>query len=316
MSDYLNIRWLGSEKSKVGKFVPGGSVWHVSGEAVEEEGVLLLPNPTRIYDTPMRTFWEQGNYGRVFQGFGIDNRDPLLGFQIYAGVNGLPEDWRYTDSMFRRSWSYEKPGRLVFETSDTLRFLELQKLSEPESYQGSIEDGRDPFLFGDATIIMKAAGENPNYQTEPIVEEKTCTSTSGFFTFTVINDGDFECWPKWTVSSIGSNVVWKFSDYSLGSDEYRQEGQHANRMWTAPKLTADEHTTFDADPRNEFASSSKDTNVWARCVSQLLYPIPPHTRVTLRAEYTGAVVGDSVRLTYAPQHTLPFSTPYFEDWVG
>lgn len=315
MSDYLNIRWLGCEKSKVGKFVPGGSVWHVSGEAVEEEGVLLLPNPTRIYDTPMRTFWEQGNYGRVFQGFNIDNRDPQLGFQVYAGVNGLPEDWRYTDSMFRRSWSYDRPGRLEFETANSLRYLELQMLQEPQSYEGGLEDGRDPFLTADATIIIKAGGPNPNYQGETVVQEQNCTGSSGFMEFPVENDGDFEMWVRWTVSSVSGGVKWKFSDYSLGCDEYQRAALDANRKWQAPTLIAGEHATFTADPREDAAQSSLDTNVWARCVSQLLYPIPAHTRVTLRAEYESATTSDKCRLTYTPQYTLPFSEGYAEDWV-
>lgn len=314
MSEYLNIRWLGSEKSKRGKFVPGGSVWHLSGDAVEEEGVLLLPNPTRMYDTPMLTFWQNGQYGRVFQGFGIDNRDSQLAFQIYAGMNGLPLDWRYTDSMFRRSWSYEKPGRLEFETDKGVRYLELQMLSEPESYTGGIEDGRDPFLFGEGRLLIKAGGEDPNFKGYPVVQEKVCATTSGYHDFEVTNDGDFETWVRWTVSSVGGNAVWKFGDPSLGCDEYQSEVAHANRKWTAPKLMAGEHASFSADPRKEFAGSNLDTNVWARCVSQLLYPIPPHTRVTLRAEFTGAVVGDSCKLTYQPTYTLPFSEPYFETW--
>jgi hypothetical protein len=314
MSDYLNILWLGAEKSKKGLFVPGGSVWHLSGDAIEEEGVMLLPNPTRMYDTPVLSFWQNGQYGRVFQGFGVDNRDTQLGFQIFSGYDGLPEDWRYTDSLFRRSWKYDRPGRLAFETENTYRFLELQKLSEPESYTGTIENGQDPFLWGDATVMLKAGGENPNFQGEPVVQERVCSGVSGSMTFTATNDGDMEMWCVWAVSSVHGGTKWVLPDPSLGCDEFAREDVDAHRTWPAPALQAGEHTVFTADPRVEFARSSIDTNPWARCDSQLFYPIPEHTQVQLTVSYTGAVAGDVCRLTYIPQYSLPFSEGYFEVW--
>lgn len=308
----LNIRLLGCENSTTSKFIkgPDTSVWHVSGDAMEEEGVMLLPNPTRFYDTPMATFWQTGNYGRVFQGFGADNRDMQLGWQIYAGVDGDFMDWRYTDALFRMAWDYSRPSRLEFETSSSSRYMDLQLLSEPESYSGDSSGGFDPHLTHDATVITKVGGPNPNFFGRTQVVEKYCTGPSGSMSFTVDNDGDMEIWLKWTVSSSQDGTQYELPDFSLGCNEYLRQTVDAGRKWETPILMANEHVSFNADPRVEFADSALDTNVWARCKSQLLYPVPPHTKVELPVSYTGASTSDVVRLTYAAQHSRPFGVSH------
>lgn len=291
-------------------------MWHVSGDGIEKEGVLLLPNPTRIYDTPMLTFWHNGQYGRVFQGFGIDNRDSQLGWQVYGGEYGTARDWRLTDSLFRMSWAYDRLGRLEFHADDSKpRFLELQLLEAPESYTGEVEGGKDPHLRADATVITKVGGPNPNWQGYPEVITQNCEGESGTLYFEVDNDGDMETWVKWTVSSETEGTQYVFPDYSLGEDEYLRAEADATRTWRSPILMAGEHCVFTPDPRMEFADSNISTNVWARCKSQLLYPIPPHTKVTLPVQYSGATTDDKVRLTYQNQYSRPFGVSYSREVI-
>lgn len=311
MSEYLNIRWLGSEESTADKFVQGPrtSVWHVSGDAMEEEGVMLLPKPTRFYDTPIATVWQQGAYGRVFQGFSIDSRDSQLGWQIYAGEDGDVSDWSYTDMLFRLSWAYDRLGRLEFETDESLRYLDLSLLSEPESYEGEVENGHDPHLTHDATVITKVGGPNPNFKSPDVVVEKPADGY-GVLTFDIVNDGDMEMWPRWTVSSVGANTRWYLPDKSYGSEEYGRGVTDANRVWKGPLLQAGEHTVFDSDPRVEFADSDLATNVWARCKGQLMYPIPPHTKTQVQVSYENCRPGDVCRLTYHKEYTRPFGLSY------
>lgn len=303
---WLHIRVLGCENSTRDKFIegPDTSYWHVSGDAMEAEGVMLLPNPTRMHDTPMSTVWAQGNYGRVFQGFRMEPRDMTLAFQIYAGYNGeTPDDWRLIDSEFRMAWAPDKLTRIEFETSDGVRYLDVQLMSEPTSYQGEVENGQSPFLMHDATVSMNVGGPISNFCGPDVVVDKACSVGSGSLSFDVENDGDQELWLRWVVESNGSNLVVTFPDKSFGCDEYLRAEDDADRVWVAPKLMAGEHTVFDSAPNVEFALSSMDTNVWARCNSQLLYPIPPHTKTTLNVSYTGAAAGDKIRLRYRPQYT-------------
>lgn len=307
--EWLHIRVKGCENSTVDKFVegPDTSLWHVSGEGYEAEGVMLLPNPTGMYDTPMTSVWATGNYGRVFQGFRMEPRDMSLAFQVYAGYNGEgPDDWRLIDSEFRMAWAPDKLSRVEFETDDGVRFLDVMLLNEPTSYGGQVEDGQSPFLRHDATVTMPVGGPSPNFHGDDVVIEQTCESVSGSFDFEIRNEGDQEMWPRWTVSSQNDGSKWVFPDHSYGNNEYLRAEDDKNRTWTAPTLIAGEHTVFDSDPRVEFARSNLSTNVWARCDSQLLYPIPPHTKTTVSVTFSGATIGDSCRLRYHPEFSRPW----------
>lgn len=306
MSEHLSIRLLGCENSTADKFVPGGSVWHVSGEAMEEEGVMLLPNPTQLYDTPMAAFWAEGMGRRVFQGFQVDKREPQLGWQVWHGGSGSADDWRLTDSLFRMAWSIDKRSRLEFETEDGVRYLDLQLLKEPESYVGDMSQGKDPHFQCDATIITKTTTPSPHWRRDakPVVQD--CTGSSGSMTFRIVNDGDVELWPVWTVSSVNAGTKWVLPDWSFGDEEYLRGVADAARTWTTPALLAGEHTKFDSDSSVEFADSNLATNVWGRCKGRLLYPIPPHTQVDVPVAYTNATAGDQCRLTYTVQYTRPW----------
>lgn len=314
VDDYLAIRWLGSENSTVDKFVQGTETteWHVSGEDMEAENVMLLPNPTRFHDTPVTTIWQAGAARRHFQGFFYSDRDPQLGFQIFGGTNGDADDWRLTDSEFCMSWDYERLGRLEFETADGVRYLDLSLMSEPTSYQGQIEDGKSPFLRHDATVIINAAAPYPNFRGAPVVQEQDCVGSSGTLNFTVTNDGNTVTWLKWTVTSVAGGTRYGLPDYSFGRDEFSRAEEDAHRVWPSPELMEGEHTTFDSDPDEEFAHSNLWTNVWARCTGDLMYPIPPHTQVTLPVTYTGATAGDKVRLTYQCSYTRAWGVSKFK----
>lgn len=296
MSEQLSIEWHGCD----------GSVWHVSGEAVEEEGVLLLPKPTRIYDAPASTFWVKGGMKQVYQGMEYTRRDPILGFQIYAEDI---DEWEDRDSRFRKSWDYDDEGYLLFRTDGGERRLYLRLLQEPEAYGGAInEGGLDPHIWGDSALIVTAAAENPFFEGVPAEIPFVAPNTSGNFTVPIMNDGDVEMWPQWTASATQAGIKWSVPDYSWGSAEYNRAVADATRKWTMPALRANEHVDAMSDPSEELIISSLDTNVWNRCVGNgLLYPVPRYTKQTnITGSYTGAKVGDSIMLSYTPRYTRPW----------
>lgn len=301
----LSIEWRGAD----------GSLWHVAGPEAEEEGVLLLPKPTKLYDAPTVTHWAQSAWKHVYQGFRIERREPVLGFQIWAGPKGTGQDWREIDSEFALSWEYDREGQLVFITDDGERSLGLRKLSEPISYEGNVENGYDPHLFADATVVINAAGENPLWVGEEVNITHVCTTTSGSKTFTVANDGDTDLWLRWTASCSTANGRFTFPDRSWGSDEYGRAVADANRTWTTPKLLAGEHIDINSDPDEELMLSSMDTNPWNRCEGDgLRYPVPAHTKPTeVTVSWSGVSVGDSIMLSYTRMYTRPWGVSRFND---
>lgn len=293
----LSVEWHG----------PDGSVWHVSGEGAEEEGVLLLPKPTRLYDAPMVTYWAESALKSVYQGFRIERRQPVLGFQIWGGIGSTAKDWRDIDSEFCMSWEAEREGKLVFKTDDGERYLGLRLLSEPTCYEGGVEDGRDPNMFGDATTVINASGENPLWVGETVTDDFVCPATTGSKTFHVVNDGNTDLWVRWTASATPAGARFTFPDKSYGSDEYGRAVEDADRTWTCPVLLANEHIDVMSDPGEELILSSLDTNVWNRCEGDgLHYPIPPHTSTDLTVSWSGVAVGDSIGLQYTRQYTRPW----------
>lgn len=295
----LSIEWRG----------PDGSVWNVSGRDAERQGVLLLPKPTKLYDAPTVTYWSQSAWKHVYQGFRLERREPVIGFQIWGGLGGDARDWRDIDSEFSLSWEFEREGELVFITDDGERSLGLRKLSDPVCYEGEIENGRDPHLLADATVVINAAGENPLWKGELVTTDPfVCPTTSGSTTFTVANDGNTDLWLRWTASATPAGARFTFPDYSFGNDEYGRAQADSGRTWTTPVLLAGEHIDVNADPDEELFLSSKGTNPWNRCEGNgLMYPIPPHTPPTeLTVSWTGVAAGDSIGLQYQRMYTRPW----------
>lgn len=304
MSDDLAIEWHGCD----------GSVWHVSGDdRVEEEGVLLLPKPTRLIDAPVETYWVKSGLRQLYQDFSYTRRDPVLGFQVWGDGDAL--SWRDIDSRFRLSWDYGTEGQLVFITNDSVRRLGLRLLSEPTAYEGEVEQGRDPHLFSDATVVISAAGEDPLYVGDTVTQDFVVQSSSGSRQFMVENDGDVDMWLRWTVSATNNNCRYTFPDYSWGSTDYLRASADAARTWQSPLLRAGEHTSFDSDPREEFALSNIDTNVWNRCDGNWLrYPVPKHTKPTpVTVSWAGCVAGDSIRLSYTKRYSRPWGVSFYRD---
>lgn len=295
INDAVSIEWRGVD----------GSVWHVSGEQIEAEGVFLLPNPTKIYDRPVNTQWIKTRRSQIYQGFEVNRRDPILGFQIFSTDAG---EWRNIDSEFRMSWSYEEDGQLVFIANGRERSLGLRLLNEPQAYESETTAGHDPHLMADAAVIINAAAQEPDYLGPDVVQEWVVGSASDSSTFTVQNDGDVEMWVWYTLSSVTADTVWTVADWSWGSDEYLRADADAARTWALPPLQAGEHVTLVSDPTQEMLISSLDTNPWNRCNGNgLLYPIPPHTPPTeIPISVTGATAGDAARLHVQPHFSRPF----------
>ncbi|AYR03175.1 minor tail protein [Gordonia phage Octobien14] len=287
---------------------PNGSVWHVSGEGAEEEGVLLLPKPTKLYDAPTVTYWAQSAWKHVYQGFRIERREPVIGFQIWAGPYGTARDWRDIDSDFSLAWEFEREGQLVFITDDGERSLGLRKLTEPTCYEGNIEQGKDPFMYADATVVMNTAGENPLWVGETVEIPFTCPTTSGSTTFEIENDGNTDMWPRWTASCSKAGGRFVLPDWSFGSDAYGRAIEDQNRTWPTPVLLLNEHIDVNADPDEELLASSLGTNPWNRTEGNgLMYPIPAHTPKTqVPVSWSGVEPGDSIMLTYTRMYTRPW----------
>jgi len=301
LANALSIEWHGCD----------GSVWHVCGDNIEEEGVFLLPNIAAMIDAPITTQWVKGPFGEKYEGFQVQNRKPVLGFRIRGET---PADFRDIDSRFRKSWDYENEGFMRVITDDGVRDLYMRLFEQPDAYGGdaSLGGGYDPHYLSDSQVVINAACENPFYVGSTITQDHDM-SGSGTWTPMIQNDGDQDMWLKYTILSNGNSLQVTLPDYSWGSEEFGRSVEDAARTVPVPKsggLRAGEHIDVDSDPQEELIVSDLDTNPWARMGGNtLLYPVPRWTDPTpVTISWTGAAAGDKIRVTYTPMYSRPFGS--------
>lgn len=295
MSDYLEITLTGAD----------GSHWDLSGPSAGEQGVMMRPKPNGLIDAPVKTMWIKSAFGQKYQDRKFQRRDVVFSVQIHGGGNS--DEWHEIDSQFRMALGmYDDQCTITYITSDGARSLRLRLLEEPKAYETAAYEDRDPHIFGDSTLVITAAAEQPFWFSEPITDSWVLSSgTSGSGTLTVSNPGDVPLWPKYTVTAPST---WVLSDRSWGQDLYGQAVEHAARTETLPALLVGEDSDLDSRPDEEPIIAANRAPVWTRWNGRgLLYPIPPHTPPTeVPVSVSGAVAGASVEVTLEPWFSRPW----------
>ena len=301
MSEYLEVILTGSD----------GSVWHLSGPDAGEEGVEMRPKPSGLIDAPLKTLWIKSAFGSKYQGYKVQRRDVVFSVQIYSTDS---EDWRDIDSRFRMALGDNPDDQftLTYITSDGARSLKLRMLEQPKAYETADYEEHDPFIFGDSTLVVTAAAEQPYWDggVQPSTAEHPKfwtlpSGTSGSGVVWVENPGDVLIWPRWTVTAPSK---WVLPDRSWGQDLYNHAAEDANRTVPLPTLLAGEDSDLDNNPQEEPIIAANGAPVWQRWGGKaILYPIPPHTPPTpVTVSVSGASAGATVVLELDRWYSRPW----------
>lgn len=270
MSDFLNL-WIEGVESA------GKPIFHISGDQAGDEGVELRDKPQNLVDAPHQTFWTDNGFRQVFQTDRFKRRDITISLNIWSPSDD-PDDWRDIDSQIRMALgNYRDTFKLFAETSDGVRFLQLQLLQEPKAYEAGEWEGKDPHLYAASTITFTAAAPIPFWIGDTLVDKCTFTGTSGTQYVTVSNPGDVAVFLRWRVPA---SCLVTLPDWSWGSNVFGRASEDAARTWAAPQLYAGENTIFDSMPDMPVAIASNKAPVRYRCNGAPIYPVAPHTKPT------------------------------------
>ena len=283
MSEYLSVALTGAD----------GTRWDLSGLDAGLQGVEMRPKPSGLIEAPVKTFWIKSAFGNKYQGAQVQRRDVVFSVQI---TGDDIYSWRDVDSRFRLALGdFDHTFTLTYTTDDGPRSLTLRLLEAPKAFEADYEAGLDPHLFGDSTLVITAAAEQPYWAGTLATASWTLTSgTAGSGTILLPgNPGDVPIWPRWTVTA---PATWTLPDWSWGQDLYNNAVADAHRTVPLPALRAGEDSDLDSNPQEEAIIAANGAPVWARWNGRgLLYPIPPHTPPTaVPIAVTGAVAGASV----------------------
>lgn len=288
MSEYLAVFLTGSD----------GSHWDLSGPDAGEQGCEMRPKPSGLIEPPVTTMWTKSAFGSKYEGAKVQRRDVVFSVQIH-GTDA--DDWHEVDSQFRMALgNFDNQFTITFVTSDGERSLKLRLLESPKAYETLDYEQYDPHIYGDSTLVITAAAEQPYWDggVAPSVPGKPTSwtlssGTMGTGVVWVQNLGDVAIWPRWTVTAPSK---WVLPDRSWGQTLYNAATQDANRTVPLPQLYTGEDSHLDSNPQEEAIIAANGAPVWARWKGNgILYPIPPGTPPTaVPIALTGGVAGSTV----------------------
>ena len=284
-----------------------GRKWHVSGPRAGDEGVIVSPKMKNVIDAPVKTFWIPSAQSSAYQGKKWLRRDPMYTFIINGNS---PGHWREIDSEFRQSFDYADEAVMEHKTGDGSRYLGVRLLSEPKAYETLPWEGKDPHLYGDASLLIPGACENPHYMGRTLASSYTIQSgTSGSANLPFWNEGDVEMWLEYVIIGppTGNKGIWTLPDFSW------QDDAGAARTVTLPQIVqADGTVTVLTRQSQEQLVSSNKTGFWPRAAGKrFIYPVPKHTGTALHPKFlpvsvTNAQPGCGVQVRFTPAFTRPF----------
>lgn len=291
MSELLKIELTGRD----------GSYWCLSGPGYGQQGVILKPKVSQFMDAPVKTLFVPGPFGEEFAGKRVQRREMVFTVQV-GGDEMSPETWSSVDAHWRWAWDYEVESRLTVTTSDGTRWINVRLLEEPKAY-----GEKDPYLMGDAEVVMTVTATFPYWQEEPRVYEWETENDTDRTAFNIRNDGDVPVWMRWSLSAPGQ---WVLPDFSWGNDMYSRALLDTGRSIQLPLLPANAHASVDSDPRvqtiicaNEFPAQQQ----WKG--NDLLYPVMPGKGGDIPVRVSNAPGGAACRLTVPRWHSRPWSRP-------
>lgn len=284
-----------------------GSEWVISGPGFGQQGVILKPRVSQLIDAPVKTLFVPGPFGEEFAGKRVQRREMVFTVQV-GGIDIDPDQWAEIDAAWRWAWDYEQEStmRVSVLNADgsvvSVRYMKLRLLEEPKSY-----GDRDPYLTGDEEVVMTVTATFPYWRSDDKVFERTWSSNSGSYTFTVSNDGDVPVWPRWSVTA---PATWTLPDKSWGNDMYSRAVEDASRSVVLPALPNGAHASVDSDPRVQTiicVNGYPAQHHWKG--KDLLYPLIPGASGSMPVSFSGAPGAAAVQLRVPSWYSRPWSEP-------
>lgn len=295
MTDFLSLALDGVD----------GSHWDLAGPAAGRQNVTMRTKAQQLIDSPAKTFWIKSATGTSYQGFAYQRRDPLFSVQIHG--DGDIDVWQDVDSQFRMALGDpDDTFTLTATTSDGARTLTLRLLEQPKSYETADYEDRDPHIWGDCTVAISAACEQPHWVGTPFPSTWFLPSgTSGSGTLTPYNPGDVPIWATFTCTA---PALWTLDDRSWGSQLYGRAVEDAARTVPLPVLLTGEDLDIDANPDVKTLVAANGAPVAYRWNGGgILYPIAKHTPKTpVVVTVSGAPTGAAISMTCTPFFSRPW----------
>ena len=260
---------------------PDGDIFTLSGPRAGDQGVYLAKGEvTGLLDPPVRVIDEQvGSFaGSRYVGTQVERRELVFGVEILNEQGS--KSWLKRESLWRKSWSFDRPGKLSVTTKDSgTRYLHVQLLEPPET-----EMDTDPNMRSVNRSVMTVVAYDPWWYEEPVeipltTQLGTTTSGSEELTFSVspedmvsggLNPTDRPIDIVWALEAPGKYTV---PDYDL------EGGPLATRRIALPSLTnEDGDLRITTSRRVEQTSTRNNTPYWARMNGvRFLHKIPAYT---------------------------------------
>lgn len=283
-----------------------GEHFVISGPGAGEQGVILQPKLKGHVDAPVRSLWLPGAYGQTFVDFRWERREVIFTVHIFA-EDGDVETWHTIDSRWRYAWDYVKETTIRFTTTDGYRDLKVRLIEEPQAYESSPWEGKDPHLYGEASVVMTTAAELPFFVGPSDFYEWSGETASGRTSFKLNVDCDVPVWPKWTLTD---QARWRLPDFSFGNEEYGRGIMDMGRTVELPYLPKGAGCVADADPRVQTLLAANRINLQGLWKGQdLLYPIAGGTYSRIPVAVKDATNGFRCELEVPKWYSRPWSRP-------
>ena len=240
-----------------------GSTWLIHGRGAGREGVRLGTSPDGLYDSPVRTLWQQGAFqeGETPSGVRWDARDVVF-VALVQEIKG--RSWQDVDSQWRRAWSYTEDSILRVTTPSGTRELRLRMFESP-----GFTPETDPRINGFGEVVMTCRAGDPFWREQPDKQAVTASGSSGTEYLRVVNPTDKDMWLRWVISP-GSR--WTIPDFDFAGSQ---------RTITLPSSYIDEQVLIDTHPLREQVVVVDWANAWeAMNGVQFLNPVPAYTPPT------------------------------------
>lgn len=288
----------------------------ISGPGAGEDGVVLAPHSTGLFDMPIKTNWSDSIFGSSYQSWKPQRREIVWTAYIFnpdtlQGYEDDPDTWSWIYTRWRNMFSPKDEATINYTSPDGDRTLGCRTIQTSKSVSSLSFEGHDPKLWPFGSVVQTMGCEIPFYQglTETF-EWEWAGAGSTYFTLPYFNPGDVEIWPNWELSA---NAKWFLPDYSFGCEEYGRGQADLGKTVEFPLLIDGEDIQVDSRPDIETIIAANDAPVGLRMGGRdLEYPIQPGmgdpiAGCTVRV--TNVTDGAALRLHLPRWYSDPFGTP-------
>ncbi|MBV7294933.1 hypothetical protein KRX51_03240 [Corynebacterium sp. TAE3-ERU12] len=130
------------------------------------------------------------------------------------------------ESLWRRSWDYDRDGELVVTTPNGQRRLYLRLMSEPQ-----VEVSIDPHVTGYTRFVMVVRAGEPDYVGTALTDTFVFDGRTYAGHVTVSNPGDLPMFLRWSLKAPAS---WILPDWSWTRDPADWRSAYAERLIALP----------------------------------------------------------------------------------